>query len=114
MGFSPRGTRASTETLAPALQLHDLISARKHHHAGHADKQSVFDNSRHLAQRARESVGVSNLTEPAVENVIVLIGEIRFSVRSGSDLHMRSQRRNPLDYERLREADHFHRKRKLS
>src|SRR5579862_9214884 len=59
----------------------------------------------HLAQLSRQPLRIPNLAESAIQNVIILVGHIRFSLDVGSQLHLGAHCRNPFRDQPLRKLD---------
>src|SRR5579872_1516683 len=93
-------------------QFFDPSVLRHQHHAGHPDKQSVLDDSRHIAKLARESRRIGNLAELAIQNVMPFIRNKYLAVGCVTSFHAGSERGNLLCDQRLREWNDLNRQRK--
>src|SRR5262249_605361 len=100
--------------LALPLQLNNLTASREQHHTRHPDEESMLDNAGHLAQLSSQAIRITNRPEPAIQDVIVFVGNIGSAIRILPQTYLRSQRLDPLRHQCLCKANDLHRERKLS
>src|ERR1700746_3788042 len=97
-----------------AMQLHNTPSACEDYCTRHANKQSVLHDSRHVAELARQRIGIPNLSEVAVENGIAFVSDVGRAVSFLTQTNLCAESRNLLGDERLSELDDFNRQRELA
>ena len=88
-------------------ELYHLTLFRHQNDTRHPNKQSVLDDTRHLAQRTRQGGRVGNSVEVAVEDVMTFVGEVRFPGWILPAHHLGAQASNSLRDQRFGETDHF-------
>ena len=62
---------------------------------------------------SRQLIRIANLAKAAIQNVMILVGHVGLAIGALAHRNLGAQFGDPLGHQRLGEADHFHRQRKL-
>jgi hypothetical protein len=76
--------------LRSASQLDNFTSSGKQHYASHSNEQAVLYHAGHVAQLSGYTVHVGDLSEIAIEDVIIFVGYEGLAVRAQSHVDLRT------------------------